>query len=128
MPVRPRSTSHVTQALTPIPEAGSLWARLKSPFARRRYRVEFERFKSFVQAFPTKQRRPLASGETQEMADDAVLLGLLDVDATFRTVDRSPSAYERVPGYGRSKPKFVFREWLVIHERRKASAPGTQAG
>ena len=121
MPVRPRTTnSPLTRAWTPIADADSLWVRLRAPFAKRRYADEFKRFKAFVLAFSTDKHRPLNPGEAPAMADDAVLLGLLDVDPTFWTAFGRPTFYELVPGYRRRSPNFLFREWLVIHERRAA--------
>jgi hypothetical protein len=112
------TSSPLTRAWTPIHEAGSLWVRARAPFAKRRYGLEFERFKAFVLGFPTEQRRPLKSNESQAMADDAVLLRLLDVDLTFSTPAASPNAYQLIPGYRQRGTSFAFREWLVIHERR----------
>jgi hypothetical protein len=122
MPVRPLTTSSpLTRAWT-IAAAGGFWVRARAPFAKRRYGREFERFKQFVGAF-SEMRRPLNPGETQAMADDAVLLGLLDVDPTFCTSNGRPTFYQLVPGYKRRRPDFIFREWLVVHERSSARQP-----
>jgi hypothetical protein len=123
-PVRPLvSNSPLTRAWTPIVEAGSLWARVRAPFARRRYAREFDCFRAFVQAF-SNLRRPLHHGEPQAMADDAVLLGLLDVDPTFCVANGT--SYQLVPAYKRRRSEVVFREWLVIYERRNARQPAVR--
>ena len=119
MSPRPRLTnSPFTRAWNPMREAGSLWVRLRAPFARRRYAAEFERFTAFVGSFPEDRRRPLAADESQAWADNAVLLGLLDVDPTFWTAASRPNFYRLVPGYRRRKSEPKFRQWLVLHERR----------
>jgi hypothetical protein len=118
-PVHSRTTnSPLTRAWTPIASADSFWVRARAPFARRRYANEFERFKAFVLAFSSEKHRPLNPGETQAMADDAVRLGLLEVDPTAWTAFGRPMFYEFVPGYKRRRLTFHFREWLVVHEHR----------
>lgn len=58
------------------------------------------------------------------MADDAVLLGLLDVDPTFCVANGT--SYQLVPAYKRRRSEVVFREWLVIYERRNARQPAVR--
>jgi hypothetical protein len=113
----PRLTcSPLNRAWFPMEEAGSLWVRLRVPFARRRFADEFARFTSFVMSFSREIRRPLKQAESQAMADDAVLLRLLDVDAMFFNSGTRPGLFRMVPGYRRSNAVFSFREWLVLHE------------
>lgn len=102
-------------------EAGSLWVRLRVPFARRRFAEAFNAFQAFVLSFSTEVRRPLKPGESQDMADDAVLLRLLDVDAIFSSPGGRPAFFCTVPGYRRRNTPLRFREWLVLHERQLRS-------
>ena len=129
-PQPPRTTcSPLNRAWLPMEEAGSLWVRLRVPFARRRFAEEFNAFQAFVLSFSTEARRPLKAGESQAMADDAVLLRLLDVDAVFSSSASSggrPAFFRTVPGYRRRHAPLRFREWLVLHERQ-LRAPPTRA-
>jgi hypothetical protein len=118
----PRTTcSPLNRAWLPMEEAGSLWVRLRVPFARRRFAEEFNAFQAFVLSFSTEARRPLKAGESQAMADDAVLLRLLDVDAVFSSSGGRPALFHAVPGYRRRHTPLCFREWLVLHERQLRS-------
>ena len=119
--------SPLSRAWLPMDEARSLWVRLRAPFARRRFSDDLERFTSFVRSFSTEGRRPLKDGESQAMADDAVLLGLLDVEAVFSSVATRPASFRTVPGYRRKHVAFCFREWLVLHELHLKSGPVRRA-
>lgn len=113
----PRMTcSPLNRAWFPMEEAGSLWVRLRVPFARWRFADEFARFTSFVMSFSKEIRRPLKDGESQAMADDAVLLRLLDVDPVFSSSRARPALFRMIPGYRRRNSVFSFREWLLLHE------------
>jgi hypothetical protein len=118
----PRTTcSPLNRAWLPMEGAGSLWVRLRVPFARRRFAEDFKAFQAFVLSFSTEARRPLKAGESQAMADDAVLLRLLDVDTVFSSSGSRPALFRTLPGYRRSHAPVCFREWLVLHERQLSS-------
>jgi hypothetical protein len=108
-------------------EAGGLWVRLRVPFARRRYAEEFALFEAFVMGFSRDVRRALKNEESQAMADDAVLLRLLDVDAMFSSAVERPGLFRMVPGYRRKNSPLCFREWLVLHELHLKSHRHPQA-
>jgi hypothetical protein len=114
-PTRPGCTENGS----PVAEARKLWVRIRALLSRRRYDDDFKRFCSFLTAFRRDIRRPLRNGESQTMADDAVLLGLLDVDSTFFIPSDQPKRYTVMPTYRRRwGARALFREWLVVHERR----------
>lgn len=120
VPVIARPTrAGCTENGNPVAEAKKLWVRLRALLSRRRYEEDFQRFCSFVTAFRRDIRRPLRDGERQTMAEDAVLLGLLDVDSTFFIPSDQPKRYTVLPAYRRRwGARALFREWLVVHERR----------
>ena len=125
---RPRMTcSPLNRPWLPMEDAGSLWVRLRVPFARRRFADEFERFARFVLSFSSEIRRPLKYGESQAMADDAVLLRLLDVDLVFAALGDRPAVFRPVPGYRRRNSALCFREWLVLHEFHLKSTQAPRA-
>jgi hypothetical protein len=123
VPIVARPTrAFCTESGSPVAEARKLWVRIRALLSRRRYDGDFKRFCSFVTAFRRDVRRPLRNGESQAMADDAVLLGLLDVDATFFIPSDQPKRYTVMPAYRRRwGARALFREWLVVHERRVPS-------
>lgn len=51
------------------------------------------------------------------MADSAVLLRLLQVDAAPCTTAAWLNVLEREPRYKRRNARFVFGEWLALHKR-----------
>ena len=115
----PRVTvSALARAWSPLRDSGSLLVRARAPFVRRHYASEFERFGAFVGGFSSDRLRCLQPGESQSMADDAVLLGLLDASPIPHANDSRPNFYDIVFGYRRCNTELIFREWLVIHERR----------
>jgi hypothetical protein len=118
-PVAQATRTPSAEAWNPVAEAKNLWVRIRALLSRRRYDEDFKRFCSFLISFPRDIRRPLRYGESQAMADDAVLLGLLEVDRTFFIPAAQPKDYAVVPTYRRRRgARAVFREWLVVHERR----------
>lgn len=118
---RRRPTPRVTvlalaRAWSPLQRASSffLWAR--APFARRHYAAEFENFMRFVRGFPVDRQRCLQADESQSVADEAVLLGLLEATRVPRPNALRPNLYDIGLGYRRREAQPNFREWLAIHE------------
>ena len=101
--------------------AGSLLVRARASLARRRYAVEFEGFRTFLLGFPADKQRCLRADESQSVADDAVLLGLLDAVRVPRSNALQPSFYDIALGYRRRNAQPIFREWLLIREGRAAA-------
>jgi hypothetical protein len=120
--------SPLNKAWLPMEEAGGFWVRLRAPFAKKRYAADFKRFQSFVLSFATETRRPLKAGESQAMAEDAVLLRLMDVDAVVSCTRAQPAVFRTVPGYRRRNVPIHFREWLVLHELHLKSRPEARHG
>ncbi len=123
----PRVTvSALARAWSPLRDSGSFLVRARAPFARWHYAAEFEGFNTFVRGFSLVSQRCLRADESQAMADDAVLLGLLDAAPIPRANDSRPNFYDIAFGYRRCNAEPIFREWLVIHERRlRVSGAGT---
>lgn len=118
---RHRPTPRVTvlalaRAWSPLQRAGRflLWAR--APFARKHYAAEFENFMRFVRGFEVDSQRCLQADESQSVADEAVLLGLLEATRVPRPNALRPNLYDIGLGYRRRKAQPNFREWLAIHE------------
>lgn len=115
----PRVTvSALARAWSPLRASGSLLVRARAPFVRRHYAADFDRFGAFVGGFSSGRPRCLGADESQSMADDAVLLGLLDASPIPHANDSRPNFYDIAVGYRRCNTEPIFREWLVIHERR----------
>jgi hypothetical protein len=122
-----RQTPRVTvlalaRAWSPLKRAGGLLQWARAPFARRQYAAEFEGFREFVSGFPSDRQRCLKADESQSVADDAVMLGLLEATRVPRPNALRPNLYDIALGYRRRQAEPNFREWLAIYEDRASVA------
>jgi hypothetical protein len=112
----------LARAWSPLKRAGGLLLWARAPFARKQYAAEFEGFREFVSGFASDKQRCLKADESQSVADDAVLLGLLEATRVPRPNALRPNLYDIALGYRRREAEPKFREWLAIHEDRTSIA------
>ena len=118
----PRTTcSPLNRAWLPMEEAGSLWVRLRVPFARRRFAEAFNAFQAFVQSFSTEVRRPLKAGKVRPWPTTPSFFVFWTWMQSFPVPGGRPAFFRTVPGYRRRHAPLRFREWLVLHERQLRS-------
>jgi hypothetical protein len=110
--------STLARAWTSLGQAGSLRMRARASFVRKQHAPAFLRFSNFVDGFALDTQRCLRADEPQSVADDAVLLGLLEAGPMAQPNGFRPTLYRIALGYRRCKARPVFREWLAIHEPR----------